>query len=258
MNLYKDPYGADSDAAGDRVGGEDMSLGKKSVNELILRLQDEIADGGLAAGKRFPPERELAQRFGVSRNTVREAIQYFVMVGVASTKPGSGTYLVNDSEALKRTVESRQMMEVYNWNEIQQTRRIIEMGVVKLAAANANQEDKVRLRAALEKVKAAEKNVHTDAGIDAYLLADYGLHEEIARITHNTMLMELHASLRGSSLSLAKVWKQFANLVDVVNPTHKEIVAAVLRNDEDAAEAAMDAHLCYMEYRIKLMKTWGN
>lgn len=61
-----------------------------------------------------------------------------MMVGVASTKPGSGTYLVNDTDALKKMMDARQMLEKYNWTEIQQARRVIEMGIIKLAAHNAN------------------------------------------------------------------------------------------------------------------------
>lgn len=155
-------------------------------------------------------------------------------------------------------MDARQMLEKYNWTEIQQARRVIEMGIIKLAAHNANREDKIRLRNALQKLDEAGKKVETDAEINAYLNADYELHEEIARITHNTILMELHASLREGILSLAEVWKRFANLVDIVNPTHGKIVDAIARNDEEEAAAAMDEHLRYMEYRIELNRTIGS
>ena len=227
-----------------------MDMEKVRANRVVQGIKDMIVNGELTPGARYPSERVLAQRFGVSRNTVREAIQYFVMVGVASTKPGSGTYLVNDTDALKKMMDARQMLEKYNWTEIQQARRVIEMGIIKLAAHNANREDKIRLRNALQKLDEAGKKVETDA--------DYELHEEIARITHNTILMELHASLREGILSLAEVWKRFANLVDIVNPTHGKIVDAIARNDEEEAAAAMDEHLRYMEYRIELNRTIGS
>ena len=228
---------------------------KKGVNVVIEDIQSMIVSGELQLGMRFPSERDLASRFGVSRNTVREAIHYFVMLGVASTKPGSGTYLANNSEALKQVVESRQLLEIYNWSEIQQARRVIEMGIVKISAANAIREDKVRLLNALEKLKDAERMIKTDSDIDMYLVADYELHKEIAAITHNTVLMELHASLRNESLAMGEIWKRFSNVIDVVNPTHEEIVSAIIRNDEEAASSAMNKHLCYMEYRINLAKT---
>lgn len=230
---------------------------KKCVNDVIESIKDMIISGELQPGARYPSERVLSQQFGVSRNTVREAIQYFVMVGIASTKPGSGTYLVNDSEALKRTLDARQTLAQYNWMEIQQARRVIEMGIVKLAAKNANREDKISLRDALKKLDDRSVNVETDEAINTYLMADYELHREITRITHNTILMELHASLQGSILSLAEIWKRFANLVDVVNPTHSKLVEAICRNDVEAAAAAMDEHLRYMEYRIELNRTMG-
>lgn len=230
---------------------------KKCVNDVIDSIKNMIVSGELQPGARYPSERILAQQFGVSRNTVREAIQYFVMVGIASTKPGSGTYLVNDSEALKRTLDARQTLAQYNWMEIQQARRVIEMGIVKLAAKNANREDKIRLRDALKTLDENSVHVETDETINTYLVADYELHREITRITHNTILMELHASLQSSILSLAEIWKRFANLVDVVNPTHEKLVEAICRNDVDAAATAMDEHLRYMEYRIELNRTMG-
>ena len=52
---------------------------------MIADIQGMIVSGELKLGARFPAERELAQRFGVSRNTVRAAIQYFVMIGVPAT-----------------------------------------------------------------------------------------------------------------------------------------------------------------------------
>lgn len=52
--------------------------------------------------------------------------------------------------------------------------------------------------------------------------------------------------------------KRFANLVDIVNPTHGKIVDAIARNDEEEAAAAMDEHLRYMEYRIELNRTIGS
>lgn len=54
---------------------------------------------------------------------------------------------------------------------------------------------------------------------------------------------------------MGEIWKRFSNVIDVVNPTHEEIVSAIIRNDEEAASSAMNKHLCYMEYRINLAKT---
>ena len=61
-----------------------MDMEKVRANRVVQGIKDMIVNGELTPGARYPSERVLAQRFGVSRNTVREAIQYFVMVGVAS------------------------------------------------------------------------------------------------------------------------------------------------------------------------------
>ncbi len=225
---------------------------RRRVDEIIAYINELIEKNELKPGSKYPSERKLSEMFKVSRNTVKKAIQYFEVMGLASTKTGSGTYLVNRPSSLLGSIESRQRLNVYNYNEIQQTRRILELGIVKLAAENANQQDKRLLKEAYEKLKLCEKNASTSAEIDAYLEADYELHKVIASFTRNTLLMELHESLRVGILSMSEVWKRYSDIVNVINPYHEGIVNGILNNDVAAASAAMDEHLYYMEYRIKM------
>ena len=227
---------------------------KRPVDGIIAYINELILTGELKPGSKYPSERYLSEKFGVSRNTVKKAIQYFELIGLASSKTGSGTYLINRPASLITSIESRQILNVYNFTEIQQTRRILEMGIVKLAAENANQNDKLQLIEAYDRLKQREAHVDTDAAIDAYLEADYDLHKLIASFTRNTLLTELHESLRVGILSMSEVWKKYSDIINVVNPYHEGIVNGILSNDVNAASKAMDEHLYYMEYRIKMAR----
>lgn len=231
-------------------------MGQKKIvtEEVIGVINTMIRNGEIKPGERFPAERTLAQKLGVSRNTVREVLNYFEAIGLASTRRGSGTYLVDDSETLQKVMEARSILEQYNWTEMVQARRVLEIGIVRIAAQNANREDKLALRNALKVVDATSLNAKTDEGLMEHLLADFNFHRQIARSTHNTMLIELQFMMKTVMLSSTKVWKTVTDTYDVANPAHARIVESISNNDPDAAEEAMETHLQHMEYLIELSR----
>ena len=228
------------------------------TEEVVEKLKTMIAQNELKPGERFPAERALAQRLGVSRSTVREASHYFEVIGLASTRRGSGTYLVDDPEALQRVLDARQVLGRFSLQEMLQARRVVEMGIVRIAAQNANREDKIAIRNALKNVDATSQNAKTDEGLTAHILADYHFHREIARSTHNAILMELQATQKGVFMSAVEVWKKVTDTCDVANPAHATIAEAIENNDPVAAVEAMEGHLQHMEYLIDLSRQVKN
>ncbi len=226
---------------------------KASVTDRIIeQIKTMIRNNELKPGQRFPSERTLTERFGASRNSVREAIHYFEVIGLASTRAGSGTYLLDDEEALQKVLDARQVMGSYNWMEMLQARRVVEIGIVKLAALNANREDKIAIRDALNRVNKTSKNAKTDNGLNEHIMADYNFHRMIARCTHNAILMELQATMKGVILSSTEVWRKLSDQMDVANPAHDRITEAIENNEPEAAVEAMEEHLRHMETLIQL------
>jgi len=226
---------------------------KQSVtDEVVEKLKVMIAQNELRPGERFPAERTLAQQMGVSRTTVREAIHYFEVIGLASTRQGSGTYLVDDTETLQKVLDARQVLGRYSWQEMLQARRVVEIGIVRIAAQNASRGDKIAVRNALKIVDSTSRNAKTDEGLTAHILADYNFHRQIARSTHNAILVELQATLKNVFLSGIEVWKKVTDTCDVANPAHAAVAEAIDNNDPVAAVEAMEGHLRHMEYLIDL------
>ena len=226
---------------------------KELVTERVIKdIKTMIQTNELKPGQRFPSERTLSQRFGVSRNSVREALHYFEVIGLASARVGSGTYLVDDEEALQKVLDARQVIGQYNWMEMVQARRVVEIGIVKLAAINANREDKIAIRNALNRVNETSKNAKTERGLTEHIMADYNFHRMIARSTHNAILMELQATMKGVILSGVEVWRNLSDTMDVANPAHIRIAEAIEKNDPEAAVRSMEEHLHHMETLIEL------
>lgn len=222
------------------------------TNEVIRKIKEMITESELQPGERFPSERVLAERFGVSRNTVREALSYLETVGLASKKRGSGTYLIDDQDALQKVLDARQMLERYNPLDMIQARKVLEIGIAEIAAKNAGREDKIALRNALRKVEKTSKETKTEEGINAHILADYNLHRQIALATHNPVLIELHSTLKASFMASVKVWQSVSDKFDVANPAHAGIVEAICGNNPKAASEGMEKHIQHMEWLIDL------
>ena len=235
-----------------------MTTGNKkqsAIDEAIRGIREMICNEEIQPGDRLPPERHLAEKFCVSRNTVREALHYFETVGIVRIRHGSGCYLTDDPDAMQKMLEERQILERYNWLEMVQARRILECGIVRLAAFQATREDKLLLREFQKHLIESSKHTDSVEGFERHIAEDYKFHHAIAEITRNTILVEMHSMLKNLIQSAWEAWEKVYNPVSETNQAHQEIVDAIQRNDGAAAVTAMERHLDHMEYLIHLSKS---
>lgn len=225
-----------------------------TVDIVTAGIEEMIRTGKLLPGNRFPSERALAEMFNVSRNTVREVLHHFEAIGIAAIKRGSGCYLIYDPNVFQKMFNERQILEKYNWMEMVQTRRVLECGIVKLAARTATREDKIQLREMFEDLIESSHYANNPKGLKRRIEKDYEFHHSLARVSGNSMLIELHAALRDVILSAVEVWETSPNFISQTDEHHQKILNAVVSNDEEAAERATEEHLKYMEYLIELSK----
>lgn len=215
----------------------------KLVDQVVARLQSLIIDGQLEPGMRLPPERELADRIGVSRTVLREAVRILVTKGLLETRHGVGT--------LVRQVNSDQFMEPLNWlmqtsdlsiEQMHQVRLILEVGIVRLAAQKVEPEDLAELQRLLADMElAANDREH-------FAMLDDAFHSALAHATHNPLLVVLAESI-GTIMHEVRTQVHGAAVLPVsvlaaaVLPDHRRILAALAAHDAGAAAAAMQAHL---------------
>jgi GntR family transcriptional repressor for pyruvate dehydrogenase complex len=211
----------------------------------LARLAEFIENGGLRGGDKLPPERELAQRFGVSRDSVREALRVLAERGVVVRRQGDGTYIaVQEQEQLKRVFDEAFAAQSKRLREIFVFRRILEPGVASLAAAAATAEELEQLRKMLdEQARAIEQGRSATA-------LDLAFHHCLARATQNEVLVSVLAAAHETldESRSAHLWSLKRERISLDG--HRKIVQALERRDPEAAGQAMREHLDAVEYEV--------
>ncbi len=212
---------------------------KTRVFEGVARqIQRLIAEGALSPGDRLPPERELAERFQVSRGSVRDAIRTLEIVGLVAARQGEGTVVADVSpEAMVAPLASVLVRKRELIAELLDVRTIIEPALAARAARRATDRDVARLEDVLRRQRArmlkGESTVEEDSEFHS-LLADAAHNQVMLKVLD--VLMDLLRETRARSLQVeGRLQRSFAG--------HRRVLEAIRRRDPDAAERAVRRHL---------------
>jgi DNA-binding FadR family transcriptional regulator len=211
--------------------------------DLVEALGDRIRDGRLVPGEKLPTEAAIMQEHGVSRTVVREALSKLQAAGQVRTRHGIGTFVVGVGDAAPFRITPEQLATLDDVIALLELRIGVETEAAALAALRRGEANLARLRAALDQFGQA-----IESGRDA-IGADFGFHLEIARATHNPHYAELVAALGESMIPRARlaapvaVTPQVLEYLRRVNGEHQSILDAIVRQDAEAARAAMRMHL---------------
>ncbi|MEX3962000.1 FadR/GntR family transcriptional regulator [Paraburkholderia sp. EG286B] len=222
----------------------DADATDRSYVGLAKQIYDLIAAGdvGRAPGAprtRLPSERTLAERFGVSRTQVREAIIALEVQGVVEVRVGSGIYVADAQETRAIAFE---LPRGPGPIETLRAREVIESGIAALAATERKDADLDRLFAALRTMR---ENMDDKAANEA---ADREFHLAIAGATGNDMLRHVVSAMWDNSRA-DPLWKKIEEhfhtpaLRAASQEDHQRIFSAIMARDAHAARAAMQAHL---------------
>ncbi|MFF0021501.1 FadR/GntR family transcriptional regulator [Streptomyces sp. NPDC004082] len=207
------------------------------VDVLEHRLREDILDGRHPTGGYLPPERQLADGYGVTRTTLKHAFGRLVQAGLLETRHGVGTKVrdyvrLGGADLLPMLVrhDARWVHEVF------EVRRSIGALIAERAARKATRSQREELRAHLAAVREA-------AGGDAVQLADVEVHRALARATGNRVYALLTNTLFNAYLPVrAALAEPFAD-PEAAHDRLAPVVAAVLAGDGPRAHAAADAYL---------------
>jgi len=205
---------------------------------VAAQIQAQIAEGRLRPGDRLPPERELAEAFGVSRDSVRDAIRVLELAGLVVPRQGEGTVvreLTLDSVVSPLASALLQRRDLLT--DLLDARRIIEPALAYRAAQRASDEDIQAmaeiLRRQAAKVRAGEPGIDEDTAFH-YRLATAARNQVILKVMD--VLMDLLREGRARSL-------QAQGRPQRSLEGHRRILAALRRRDPEAAKRAMEQHL---------------
>lgn len=195
----------------------------------------QIRRGKYPRGERLPPERELAEEFGVSRPTVREAMIALEIRGIVEARRGSGIYVLDVSQS-----DANESEPDIGPFEVTEARRLFEGEAAALAAAIITDEELEKL-AGLLKVLAA----NTDSEVGER--ADRDFHIAIAEATRNSAIASVIENLWDMRYNSPMCMKMFDRAREAgVQPRyddHSRILKALQARDPQAARAAMRSHL---------------
>lgn len=209
------------------------------TDKIIQQLKQLITTGQLKPGDRLPAERVLAERLGVGRSYVREAIRKLEFFGLLKTSPQSGTYVSGYSIKMIEGV----LTDIINFNKddfsaLIEARYYMEINAARLAAMRRTDDDLTLLRAAV-----ADYDNKVNSKQDA-VQEDMFIHLRIANATKNSVF---------ESMLLMLLPDIIKNIIDQkicgdnrgvqAIAEHHEILQAIADQDADAAGAAMAAHL---------------
>jgi GntR family transcriptional repressor for pyruvate dehydrogenase complex len=219
---------------------EPVSVARAS-SAIADQIREAIVSGKVQQGERLAPERELAEQFGVSRVTVRDALRALEAMGLLEVKVGArgGAFVTAPTGSIvAQTMSDMMLMSAVTPEDVVEARLIVELGTVTLACARASDDDLRLLREHCERARAA-----LDAKTYTRELS-WEFHALLAHMAHNPAVDGLTQSFR-STLSLHAVRvreprnRSFTSTVE----EHFAILDALERHDAEAARHHMADHL---------------
>lgn len=220
-------------------------LAEGVIEEIIRMIKDEE----LKEGDRLPNQNAFAAQLGVSRTSLRDALNILTLHGILEQQQGRGTVIISRIPALYADrLTPPLILDSRANNELIEARKLLEVGTVELAARNATKKQILELGVIVEDMIKALK----DRRIDNYTERDIAFHCHIAEASQNRVLVYLVASIRGFLEKFAK--ESFAVLPDLQQRSlnfHKEIYQAIKDRDVKKAREHMKRHILDIQEKLE-------
>jgi len=208
------------------------------VDSIAQELRNMVLNGEIQPGEFFPPQKKLAERFGVGMSTVHEAIQILATLGMVESQAGKGTWVRPEAlqtlihpTTLKTRLGDMDALQVF------ETRTVIEVALTELAGQRATAQDVQRIKKALERMNAAIGDE------EAFAEADVAFHTAVAEAGHNELLAQFYHT---ASKLLADLILRLVRLPDASEGSVRieaAIAAAIERHQVDRARRLARWHM---------------
>jgi GntR family transcriptional repressor for pyruvate dehydrogenase complex len=218
------------------------------TDEAIEKIKGMIVAGELGPGDRLPREADLAERLGLSRSSLREAVRALSLVRILDVRQGDGTYVTSlDStlllDALSFVVDLHQDRSVL---ALMEARRVLEGESAALAAQRIEP-------AQLDELQATLGAMPSCRGIEEFVDNDLQFHRTIAAACGNPVIAKLLESLSGRT-ARARIWRGLtdAGATERTLGEHRAIADAIAQRQPEVARAWMTVHLASVEAWLAL------
>ena len=217
------------------------------TDEAITKIKDMIISGELSAGDRLPPEKELSEKLGLSRSSLREAVKALEIIRVLDVRRGDGTYVTSLepqllTEAMSFIVDLHQDESILNIFEV---RRILEPAAAAMAAGRITPEQIAALRATME-------DIDDETSVEQLVEHDLIFHSLITAAAKNSYLASVLDALSSSTVR-ARIWRGLTQekAVDRTLSEHTAIIEALERGDAELVKSLLTVHISGVEHWLR-------
>lgn len=221
----------------------------RTYEKVVQYIKDEIWRGSLKRGERLPPERELAETLGVSRNSVREAIRTLSMMGFVSSTQGAGNFVTCDFESnVGESIRMMLAMGETNYLQISQLRCALETESTRLAAGRILPKQAARMQELarlMEEEEGADQGSKYDVEFHRILIEASGNH--LIKSLFGAMMITVDDFIRTMNRNISQDPEQFARL----HAVHGQLADALAAHDHTAAAQALMAQFEIVDHSIR-------
>jgi GntR family transcriptional regulator, transcriptional repressor for pyruvate dehydrogenase complex len=217
------------------------------TDEAIEKIKEMIISGALSPGDRLPREADLAERLGLSRNSLREAVKALSLIHVLDVRQGDGTYVTSLEPALLLdamgfVIDFHRDDTVLEFLEV---RRILEPAATAMAATRMTAADIAELRALLDRLD-------EEPSIEELVANDLEFHRRIALGAGNQVLCSLVDGLSGPT-QRARIWRGLTqeSAVERTLAEHRAICDAIAGGQPEVARAWATVHVAGVEQWLR-------
>lgn len=222
---------------------------KKLSDSVIDEIRRMILQGELSEGDKLPNQNDFAETLGVSRPSLREALQTLNRLGAIEQKPGFGTILISRAPVLLASnLDLPFMSDVEATVELIETRRLFEAGMIALVVVRASDQEIAEVGQVIEEMRQAVRR----QAVGDYQQQDLFFHNLLAKAAHNRFVMHVFQAIRQSfEQFLKEAFSVMPDMMDRSMNDHLEIYEALLNRDQERAVRAMNNHLMQVQNTIE-------
>ena len=214
------------------------TIKKNSTSNMVIeQIKNEIIEGNLKPGEKIPTERELAKILGVSRTSIREAINALSYSGYLESMQGKGTFVTENAKKYDEISELLSNVSDYSLSSLMEVREMLEGEFVKLATMRATDEEMREIVKAYNAMKNTED-------IAEFVREDLNFHLYIANVTHNPLMNTL-MKVFGAMLhrETNQITQESVRTKEKTIEITGRLVEAMMNREADKAKELMLEHI---------------
>jgi GntR family transcriptional repressor for pyruvate dehydrogenase complex len=210
---------------------------ESTLEVIVQQIKGQIKKGILKPGEKLPSERKLADLLGVSRSSIREAIQALAFSGYLEVNQGKGTYILEMATKYDEIANFFSEFSNYSLDYLMEARIMLEGEFARLAALNASQEE-------IDVIEKVFNEIAKSKDLNSFVVKDLEFHLTIAKATHNPFmygLMKIIGEMlyKETNRIIGKSRYTKENTIE----TTRDLVQAIKQRDAEKAKELMGEHI---------------